>query len=189
MVALRSVQCSTFTLEHMKRKRVLFMKAFPFDAPQACERAPLLQHGCGGNVMSFCLFASELFVCYGISMQSCARPLRSFYATNALNDSDHFMLQMQQPLQARQSAWAAMSTGGRTQFTWPQPGLPRTAHDDEFKKPAPGAEEAALDTFCLVVLIPSYVDYVQLFDNRREVLTRDDTGCGWGPSGWVSVNP
>jgi hypothetical protein len=43
------------------------------------------------------------------------------------------------PLQARQKAWSSMSEGGRAQFTWPDPGLPRDG-EAAFSRPVPAAQ-------------------------------------------------
>jgi hypothetical protein len=48
-------------------------------------------------------------------------------------------------------------------------------------------QEPALPAFCLVLLHARQVDYVQLFDNNRELLERAGEHGEW--SEWRVVNP
>lgn len=63
-------------------------------------------------------------------------------------------------LQARQSAWQALSEGARSQFTWPDPGKPR-ATQAEFEL-SPPATDIPLPQFCLLLLDPNWVDHLEL---------------------------
>lgn len=53
-------------------------------------------------------------------------------------------------------------------------GLPRNPDPLAFKQPVPGSGETPLPTFMLLILRPSHVDYVQLFDNYRCTFSRQD---------------
>lgn len=78
----------------------------------------------------------------------------------------------EQWMAARRRAWAAMSSAGRSQFTWPTPGEPR-ANDEAFQAKASEEPES---NFCLVVLSVDACDYVQLFENKREIFERGEDG-------------
>ena len=70
-------------------------------------------------------------------------------------------------VQARQDMWDSLSPKARAQFTWPQPGLPRVDDESVYDVQGPPDGEAAADTFCMVVLSVSEVEYISLPDNSR----------------------
>lgn len=73
-------------------------------------------------------------------------------------------------LKARVNAWKRMSDGGRAQFAWPQPGLPRLEEHEHLYKDAPPTDpEIPLEAFCLVILAPEEVDHLQLRENERQL--------------------
>ena len=84
---------------------------------------------------------------------------------------------------ARRRAWEAMSVQGKSQFAWPPPREPR-ANDEAFSKAV--ASEEPEPAFCLVILSVDSCDYVQLFDNKREIFEREKEGNVWNQQ---SVNP
>eukprot|EP00193_Tetraselmis_chui_P001462 CAMPEP_0177761372 /NCGR_PEP_ID=MMETSP0491_2-20121128/5768_1 /TAXON_ID=63592 /ORGANISM="Tetraselmis chuii, Strain PLY429" /LENGTH=209 /DNA_ID=CAMNT_0019277339 /DNA_START=33 /DNA_END=662 /DNA_ORIENTATION=- len=95
---------------------------------------------------------------------------------------------------ARVSAWKNMSDAGRTQFAWPQPGLPRPDPEDKspYDLPPPPADGPVLDAFSLVVLDPYAVDYLSLKGNLRKSFQRGeaaDGGAGGLPWSEVDINP
>ncbi|KAJ9535040.1 hypothetical protein QJQ45_029691 [Haematococcus lacustris] len=53
---------------------------------------------------------------------------------------------------ARQAAWNALSPGARTQFGWPQPGLPRDPDPAVFSPEVPGEGEKPSPAFGLLIL-------------------------------------
>ncbi|WP_009631932.1 Npun_F5749 family FMN-dependent PPOX-type flavoprotein [Synechocystis sp. PCC 7509] len=85
--------------------------------------------------------------------------------------------------QARQACWQELSDNARLQFAWANPGQPRTK-DSNFNPPAPNPVEP-LANFCLLLLEPIQVDYLNLLGNpqNRYIYRRKD--------GWVvdEVNP
>lgn len=103
---------------------------------------------------------------------------------------------------ARARAWGNLSDAARAQFSWPQPGLPLPEEGGaeaeggaaDGDAAAPGGEAAAaapqpgaappLDTFCLLVLSVSRVDWLRLRGNQRSVFER--RGGGGGAEGWTT---
>ncbi|KAJ9534878.1 hypothetical protein QJQ45_029562 [Haematococcus lacustris] len=84
---------------------------------------------------------------------------------------------------ARQAAWNALSPGARTQFGWPQPGLPRDPDPAVFSPEVPGEGEEPSPAFGLLILHVHKVDYLQLFKNERVTYSVEDD---WQPH---RVNP
>ena len=62
---------------------------------------------------------------------------------------------------ARQEAWQQLSDSGRIQFDWATPGADRSADPQTFNPPQPDARQP-LDNFCLLLLMPSAVDHLDL---------------------------
>lgn len=62
--------------------------------------------------------------------------------------------------QARYLAWQELSDSARIQFAWPDPGLPRT-DVDRFSPPLPDRDRP-LETFCLLLFDPVWVDRLEL---------------------------
>ncbi|CEM11802.1 unnamed protein product [Vitrella brassicaformis CCMP3155] len=76
----------------------------------------------------------------------------------------------------RVNTWKALSDNARIQFVWPEPRAPRPPDADDqadFYPPAPDPSSPP-DTFCLVILTPESVDYLQLKPNPqlRHLFTR-----------------
>jgi pyridoxamine 5'-phosphate oxidase len=86
---------------------------------------------------------------------------------------------------ARQEAWQQLSESGRIQFDWATPGADRSADPQAFNPPQPDARQP-LDNFCLLLLMPSAVDHLEL---RGEPQNRYDYELV--ADNWVmrSVNP
>jgi pyridoxamine 5'-phosphate oxidase len=86
---------------------------------------------------------------------------------------------------ARQEAWQQLSDSGRIQFDWAMPGADRSADPQAFNPPQPDARQP-LDNFCLLLLMPSAVDHLDL---RGEPQNRYDYELV--ADRWVmrSVNP
>ncbi len=93
---------------------------------------------------------------------------------------DHADMALQQ---ARQASWQQLSEAARLQFAWDNPGKPR-AEDANFAPPPPDPEKP-LANFCLLLLEPILVDYLNLVGNpqNRYIYCRDD---GWSVK---EVNP
>ncbi|NJR23090.1 MAG: pyridoxamine 5'-phosphate oxidase [Richelia sp. CSU_2_1] len=87
--------------------------------------------------------------------------------------------------QARQIAWQEISEAARSQFAWPQPGENKAAAS-VFQQPAPDSI-APLDNFCLLLLEPEQVDFLELRGQpqNRSLYLRDGQG-NWSVR---SVNP
>jgi len=101
-------------------------------------------------------------------------------------------------MQARQESWEAMSTGGRSWFTWPTSGQPREADEQAFQGPVPEGPAPAVPSFALVLVDPQSVDYVLLPGERRrwDRAPEVDAGAGVGaaveaPATWheQELNP
>lgn len=85
--------------------------------------------------------------------------------------------------QARQASWQELSNSARLQFAWDSPGKPR-ADDADFATPPPPVLEP-LANFCLLLLEPMQVDYLNLMGNpqNRYMYSRNN---GWSSE---EVNP
>ncbi|MBD0337230.1 MAG: pyridoxamine 5'-phosphate oxidase family protein [Cyanobacteria bacterium Co-bin13] len=66
---------------------------------------------------------------------------------------------------ARQQTWESLSDAARIQFTWPASGQPRAAQD-AFEAPAPHPS-LPLESFCLLLLLPTEVDHLELRGNPQ----------------------
>ncbi|KAL6847629.1 hypothetical protein ACP4OV_022655 [Aristida adscensionis] len=84
-------------------------------------------------------------------------------------------------LQHREKAWFASSVRSRLQYLGPQPGVPVIDHDhvnDVRLDPSAGP----VDAFCLLVLDPEKVDYLNLKNNQRLMFRRsrkEDGSDNW----------
>ena len=93
--------------------------------------------------------------------------------------------------QARANAWRHMSEGGRSQFAWPEPGIPRledSEKDFKLEDPALVSDQSLpLPAFCLVIITVDEVDHLMLKENRRRSYRRQAGGA----AGWLrtEVNP
>ncbi len=76
---------------------------------------------------------------------------------------------------ARQEMWQELSDAARIQFTWPHPGQPRL-EDSTYRSPTSPCVALTLPTFCLLLLEPSQVDYLELrgTPQNRWIYTRND---------------
>lgn len=75
---------------------------------------------------------------------------------------------------ARQITWHNLSDAARSQFAWPDPAQPaadKSAFDVELPHP-----KAPLDNFCLLLLVPTKIDHLQLKSDpqQRFLYTRSD---------------
>lgn len=70
--------------------------------------------------------------------------------------------------------WDKISPRARAQFTWPHPGLPRVEDESVYDVEGPEDGSPAVDTFCMVVLTVSEVEYISLETNERILYQRDD---------------
>jgi pyridoxamine 5'-phosphate oxidase len=62
---------------------------------------------------------------------------------------------------ARQQAWQKLSNSARLQFAWPFPGKLRKDDQEAFAASQP-SEIEPLDNFCLLLLVPNKVDWLEL---------------------------
>ncbi|KAL9385287.1 hypothetical protein Peur_022297 [Populus x canadensis] len=91
-------------------------------------------------------------------------------------------------LQQREKSWFASSLKSRLQYLGPNPGLPCLSEqslNEFFLDPSSGP----VATFCLLVLDPDQVDYLNLKSNQRTVSTL--SRCANGEMCWNSemINP
>jgi pyridoxamine 5'-phosphate oxidase len=63
--------------------------------------------------------------------------------------------------------WDKLSQRARAQFVWPHPGLPRVEDESVYDVEGPPDGEPAVETFCMVVLAVSEVEYISLKTNER----------------------
>mmetsp|Transcript_2601 Transcript_2601/g.4419 ORF Transcript_2601/g.4419 Transcript_2601/m.4419 type:complete len:200 (-) Transcript_2601:298-897(-) len=77
-------------------------------------------------------------------------------------------------LKARQTAWNNLSASGRSQFAWPQPGLPRDVDSEEYAEGAADPPQEPLPAFALVVMHVDEVDVLLLRGNTRTTYSRKD---------------
>ena len=95
-------------------------------------------------------------------------------------DANHQESELQK---ARESTWQELSDNARIQFNWAHPGKPT---NPEAFSPAQPDSEKPLDDFCLLLLEPVKVDYLQLRGSQNRTLyVRDEVGV-WDVS---EVNP
>ncbi|MEA5593691.1 Npun_F5749 family FMN-dependent PPOX-type flavoprotein [Rivularia sp. UHCC 0363] len=95
-------------------------------------------------------------------------------------DANHQQSQLQK---ARESTWQELSDNARIQFNWAHPGEP--TNPEAFSPPQPDSQKP-LDNFCLLLLEPVKVDYLQLRGSQNRTLyVRDEVGF-WDVS---EVNP
>ncbi|KAL6649076.1 hypothetical protein ACP70R_013300 [Stipagrostis hirtigluma subsp. patula] len=80
-------------------------------------------------------------------------------------------------LQHREKAWFASSVKSRLQYLGPQPGIP-VVDDDHVKDVHLDPSAGPVDAFCLLVLDPEKVDYLNLKNNQRLVFTRSQKEDG-----------
>ncbi|GAA6623695.1 Npun_F5749 family FMN-dependent PPOX-type flavoprotein [Scytonema sp. NUACC26] len=99
-----------------------------------------------------------------------------------LVDTNHPDPKMQK---ARQIAWQEISDSARLQFTWPDPGEPRSSQ--EAFSPSPPDSTLPLTNFCLLLLDPVKVDRLELQgDPQNRWCYLQDESQIWSV---VAVNP
>ncbi|KAF8379986.1 hypothetical protein HHK36_027454 [Tetracentron sinense] len=88
-------------------------------------------------------------------------------------------------LQQREKAWFTSSLKSRLQYLGPSPGLPCISEE-----PSQGSDldpsTGPVGAFCLLVLDPDQVDYLNLKSNKRMTFTCK--GSGNGEKCWISEN-
>ena len=75
-----------------------------------------------------------------------------------LVDADHSNSEL---IAARKAAWQKISDNARSQFSWPNPGEPKTDDLTLFSPAIPSAQEP-ITNFCLLLLTPEKVDHLEL---------------------------
>ncbi|XP_006649265.1 pyridoxine/pyridoxamine 5'-phosphate oxidase 2 isoform X1 [Oryza brachyantha] len=80
-------------------------------------------------------------------------------------------------LQLRERAWFGSSVKSRLQYLGPCPGLP-IPNDDLVKDVHIDPSAGPVDAFCLLVLDPEKVDYLNLKSNQRLMFTRNQKEDG-----------
>ncbi|KAL4311532.1 hypothetical protein GQ457_01G054950 [Hibiscus cannabinus] len=92
-------------------------------------------------------------------------------------------------LQQREKSWFASSIKSRLQFLGPHPGLPRLSEHQSEEEGRFDPSIGPVAAFCLLVLDPDQVDYLDLKNNQRlNFISKLDTN---GVKSWSSerVNP
>ena len=92
----------------------------------------------------------------------------------------------------RKQQWGNLSDPAREQFYWQNPGIPyaSTESDEENGVPPGGRDRDGKvlpppDTFLLMLLYPSTIDYLRLGDNYRQIDEWEES-CRWKS---MRVNP
>ncbi|TXG63054.1 hypothetical protein EZV62_010048 [Acer yangbiense] len=90
-------------------------------------------------------------------------------------------------LQIREKSWFASSPRSRLQYLGPYPGLPQLSEEPQETSVDPSA--GPVSEFCLLVLDPEQVDYLNLKTNQRLMFT--STQSQIGEKCWTSerINP
>ncbi|KAK0580414.1 hypothetical protein LWI29_001693 [Acer saccharum] len=90
-------------------------------------------------------------------------------------------------LQIREKSWFASSPRSRLQYLGPYPGLPQLSEEPQETSVDPSA--GPVSEFCLLVLDPEQVDYLNLKTNKRLMFT--STQSQIGEKCWTSerINP
>ena len=92
----------------------------------------------------------------------------------------------------RKQQWGNLSDMAREQFYWSDPGITFTSTDEQAKDiPAGGRDDDGKvlpppDTFLLMLLYPTHVDYLRLGDNYRQVDEWKSSELHWNS---LRVNP
>ncbi|CAI9101099.1 OLC1v1038349C1 [Oldenlandia corymbosa var. corymbosa] len=91
-------------------------------------------------------------------------------------------------LQQREKAWVASSVRSRLQYLGPAPGLPSLC-DDPPPENSLNPSSGPVDAFCVLVLDPDQVDYLNLKKNERMLFR--STSSSNGEKSWTSdkINP
>jgi pyridoxamine 5'-phosphate oxidase len=80
--------------------------------------------------------------------------------------------------QARQAAWQQMSDGGRISFAWATPGADRSMEPAAFNPPQPDSRQP-LANFCLLLLLPTAVDHLELRGQPQNRCSYELVGGEW----------
>ena len=116
---------------------------------------------------------------------------------HSLNDKDGAGVETSRYLVSeRKQQWGNLSDPAREQFYWDNPGVPYTLASEESGVPAGGRDEEgrvlpAPDTFLLMLLYPTKIDYLRLGDNFRQVDEWSSDRASSVGARWTSlrVNP
>lgn len=87
-------------------------------------------------------------------------------------------------LQHREKAWFSSSVKSRLQYLGPRPGIP-ILDNEQVKDVHLDPLAGPVDAFCLLVLDPEKVDYLNLKSNQRLLFTRGQTDDG--SNGWMAA--
>lgn len=132
-------------------------------------------------------FRYESLLTTSVSPTYTWRPIGRIQGTLSIVQAEH---EDEKLAKARVTAWKNMSDGGRTQFLWPEPGLPRPEVEDKdpYDLPAPSEDDPVSENFSLVVLDPTEVDYLSLKGNKRKRFCKSETegGVSWSDE---EINP
>ncbi|XP_078154377.1 pyridoxamine 5'-phosphate oxidase family protein [Carex rostrata] len=91
-------------------------------------------------------------------------------------------------LQQREKAWFASSTKSRMQYLGPSPGFPIIS-EETVKETRLEPSVGPVAAFCLLVLDPDQVDYLNLKSNERMAFTSSLTGDGSKIWNFEKINP
>uniref|UniRef100_A0A0A9EE91 pyridoxal 5'-phosphate synthase n=1 Tax=Arundo donax TaxID=35708 RepID=A0A0A9EE91_ARUDO len=91
-------------------------------------------------------------------------------------------------LQHREKAWFASSVKSRLQYLGPQPGIP-VVDDDHVNDVHLDPSAGPVDAFCLLVINPEKVDYLNLKSNQRLMFIKSQKGDGAGDWMAEKVSP
>uniref|UniRef100_A0A0A9F5J4 pyridoxal 5'-phosphate synthase n=1 Tax=Arundo donax TaxID=35708 RepID=A0A0A9F5J4_ARUDO len=91
-------------------------------------------------------------------------------------------------LQYREKAWFASSVKSRLQYLGPQPGIP-VVDDEHVKDVHLDPSAGPVDAFCLLVVDPDKVDYLNLKSNQRLMFIRSQKEDGSGDWMAEKVSP
>lgn len=91
-------------------------------------------------------------------------------------------------LQQREKSWFASSLRSRLQYLWPNPGLP-CLNEQALPEISLDPSIGPVDAFCLLILEPNQVDYLNLKSNQR--LTFKSSVSDAAKKSWIveRVNP
>ena len=79
---------------------------------------------------------------------------------------------------ARQAAWQQLSDSGRIQFGWATPGADRSQDPAGFAPPLPDPQQP-LANFCLLLLVPTAVDHLELRGDPQNRCSYELVGEEW----------
>ncbi|XP_073288745.1 pyridoxine/pyridoxamine 5'-phosphate oxidase 2-like isoform X3 [Primulina huaijiensis] len=92
-------------------------------------------------------------------------------------------------LQQREKAWSACSLKSRMQYLAPAPRLPFASEQQPTEIPTLDPSVGPVGAFCLLVLDPDQVDYLNLKSNERLIFSAGQNGNGKTHWSVEKVNP